>query len=132
MHTGSESTGLSTHRATLRNTPQVAREARHEVVQVLGDRCGASVIEIAALLTSELATNALLHGSPPMQLRIALSERLLRVEVHDASRVAPAPRTAGSSDANGRGLAIIEAMASRWGTDVTDGGKSVWFELADL
>ena len=82
------------------------------------------------LLTSELVANAVRHAPPPLHLSAEITPAVIRVEVHDGGGTAvPAPRTAQRSDRNGRGLAIIEALASRWGTEHTKTGKVVWFEL---
>ncbi|MDQ3945660.1 MAG: ATP-binding protein, partial [Actinomycetota bacterium] len=54
----------------------------------------------------------------------------VRVEVMDASESAPAPRVAADEDVSGRGLALVESLARRWGVDpAVGGGKTVWFEV---
>jgi hypothetical protein len=53
----------------------------------------------------------------------------LRVEVSDGSTVLPAPRTARPGAEDGRGFALIEALAVSWGTDSFSEGKTVWFEV---
>src|SRR3954469_2463800 len=84
--TGSEMAArMSTHITALPFSAQAAREARTEVARLLAGRCSRSLIETATLLTSELATNAVLHGAPPVRLRAALSDALLRVEICDGS-----------------------------------------------
>lgn len=88
-------------------------------------------IDTAMLLTSEPVANAVLHASPPMHLRAEVTDSVIRVEVHDSSDSSlPERKTATPSDDSGRGLSIIEALASRWGTESTNGGRFVWFELA--
>jgi anti-sigma regulatory factor (Ser/Thr protein kinase) len=132
-HTGTrpEATAdMTTHTAALPHTAQAAREARTEVARLLSGRCSPPAIDTAALLTSELVTNAVLHASPPVQLRVEITAGFLRVEIHDSSTsTLPAPSLARSTERNGRGLAIVEALASRWGSEHTIGGKFVWFEL---
>jgi anti-sigma regulatory factor (Ser/Thr protein kinase) len=121
---------MDIHTAALPHTAEAAREARNEVARLLNGRCSLPIIETAALLTSELVTNAVRHASPPMHLRAAITAMVVRVEIHDSSTgTLPPPRNAGPTDRNGRGLAITEALASRWGTERTKGGKFVWFEL---
>jgi anti-sigma regulatory factor (Ser/Thr protein kinase) len=122
---------MSALNAVLPHTLAAAREARTQVAGLLNGRCSLPIIDTAALLTSELVTNAVLHASPPLHLRAAITEEVIRVEVYDsANSTLPAPRTARPADANGRGLTILQALASRWGTEHTNAGKFVWFELS--
>ena len=116
---------------TVPHTALGAREARNRVAHLLSGRCGLSTIETAALLTGELATNAVLHADPPVHLRAEITDVLVRVEMHDSgSGTLPAPRKTRTTDRGGRGLALVEALASRWGTERTDAGTLVWFELS--
>ena len=88
------------------------------------------VRETAVLLTSEVVTNGFLHGRGGVQLLIRISDELIRVGVvDDSSRMPQLVR--GDPDAlNGRGLGIVDALASAWGTKPHGRGKLVWFELA--
>jgi serine/threonine-protein kinase RsbW len=62
---------------------------------------------------------------------VRLTGEAARVEVTDRSAAPPEPRVAGESDSSGRGLALVEALARRWGTRrLASGGKTVWFEIA--
>ncbi len=85
------------------------------------------------LLTSELVTNAVVHGLGPVQLMLIDDGLRLRVEVSDAETesLPLAPRWPGQMDASGRGLLIVDRLADRWGTRPrrTPPGKIVWFEL---
>ncbi|MEU9846728.1 ATP-binding protein [Streptomyces sp. NPDC047985] len=88
----------------------------------------------AALLVSELATNALLHGAVPDRLfrvRLALMPGLLRIEVSDACDERPAGPGArvGAGDETGRGLLIVDRVADRWGAESRTVGKTVFAEL---
>ena len=79
------------------------------------------------LVVSELVTNAVVHAESPVDLTIrGLGDRT-RVEVSDASTRLPAlcPATAE----NCRGMHIVAALATRWGVEVHDGGKTVWAEV---
>jgi len=86
--------------------------------------------DTAALLTSELVTNALLHARSAPELRVILVAGRLRVSVSDDTPLPPTPKRYGTDAATGRGLLLVETMASAWGTDVSGDGKVVWFELA--
>jgi anti-sigma regulatory factor (Ser/Thr protein kinase) len=87
----------------------------------------------AALLTSELVTNAILHASDEhesIELVISWGAGLLRVEVHDGSRSAPARVHALPYAEAGRGLMLLESLSSSWGSRETARGKAVYFTLA--
>jgi anti-sigma regulatory factor (Ser/Thr protein kinase) len=86
--------------------------------------------EVTLLLVSELVTNALLHGRPPLELRVAAIEGKVRVEVHDAAGDRPPARAFPPPDApHGRGIEIVAALANRWGSAPSPLGKVVWFEV---
>ncbi|MEU1667945.1 ATP-binding protein [Streptomyces sparsogenes] len=85
----------------------------------------------AALIVSELVTNAVVHSGCRC-LRVTVSRpgpHWVRVAVTDKSPVLPTPRAVEADDENGRGLAIVEAVSDRWGTDRLPWGKRVWAEL---
>ncbi|MGI5447346.1 SpoIIE family protein phosphatase [Streptomyces sp. CA-243310] len=79
------------------------------------------------LIVSELVTNALRHGNPPLRLRL-IKDRTLTCEVHDTSTTSPHLRHAHAVDEGGRGLFIVAQLAQRWGTRHTPRGKTVWTE----
>jgi anti-sigma regulatory factor (Ser/Thr protein kinase) len=90
----------------------------------------ADAADTVALLVSELATNAVLHAyAPHIHVRVLDHGPRLRVEVFDGSPVLPVPRRARASAEDGRGLALVEALATRWGVDVASDGKTTWFEI---
>ncbi|MFE2288581.1 ATP-binding protein [Streptomyces sp. NPDC059443] len=86
-----------------------------------------------ALLTSELVTNALLHGSVwdrYLRVEVRLSGAVLRIEVTDPKgERRPEPRAAAAYEQYGRGLHIVGALAERWGTAERVVGKTVWAEI---
>jgi hypothetical protein len=63
-------------------------------------------------------------------LRIDTRDGHVRVVVGDRSSEPPRMSAAGTEDVGGRGLFLVDTLASSWGWDVTDAGKDVWFELA--
>ncbi|MEO3806990.1 ATP-binding protein [Nonomuraea sp. B1E8] len=85
--------------------------------------------EAAELLVSELVTNAVRHARGPIRLRLSLTGDLLRCEVEDTSPDLPRLRPAGHDDESSRGLHLVEAIASGWGSTRTRRGKRVWFDL---
>lgn len=89
-------------------------------------------LDVVLLLVSELATNAYRYGSEPgddMLVRVLPLLTAVRVEVHDTSRKRPHMRTESGERARGRGMHIIDVMASRWGVDDRPFGKVVWVEV---
>lgn len=80
------------------------------------------------LIVSELVTNAIRYGTPPMWLRI-IKDLTISCEVH-GSPVAPRLRHPGTLDEFGRGLCIIGRLVQAWGTRYTPDGKTVWTEQA--
>ncbi|WP_052366742.1 SpoIIE family protein phosphatase [Paraoerskovia marina] len=81
------------------------------------------------LLTSEVVTNALQHGSPPVHLRIRIDDHMIRLEVEDSSTDNPVIREPGLYDAGGRGMQLVDRFATSWGVDLHENGKQVWFEI---
>jgi hypothetical protein len=92
------------------------------------DGSGADVDD-AALLTSELATNAVIHGNSVFSVTVDLFERSVRIGVVDRSSEEPRRRPYTSTSGTGRGLGMVADLATAWGVERGDGGKCVWFEL---
>ena len=86
--------------------------------------------DTVALLVSEVATNALVHGAGEVRVRVLPQPPGVRIEVADGSGTLPHRRTATAVDEGGRGIALVEALSTAWGSESTDDGKTVWFELA--
>lgn len=114
----------------LARDPQSARAARRFVRDALAGADSEDLEETVTLLVSELVTNAVVHGGSDVEVLVRLMPRTVRVEVMDSSEIALAPRTATNEDVSGRGLALVESLARRWGVDLVAGaGKTVWFEV---
>jgi anti-sigma regulatory factor (Ser/Thr protein kinase) len=91
------------------------------------------VIETAELLTDELVTNAIVHAHCKSYLFIRAAKGLVRVEVTDPDDRIPSMVTPDTDAVGGRGLVIVNGLASAWGVQrATEGGKTVWFELSPL
>jgi len=91
------------------------------------------LVDVAALLVSELVTNSLRHASGPIGVRLVRSSGTapgLLVEVSDPLPDLPRERAAGLDEESGRGLRLVASAARRWGTRPGVSGKTVWFELA--
>ncbi|CAL9660293.1 hypothetical protein SUDANB43_06952 [Streptomyces sp. enrichment culture] len=82
------------------------------------------------LIVSELVTNALVHTDGKVRLDLTLISGRLRVAVADASPRTPVkPTSIGWEATGGRGILLVEAMSSTWGTLPVSGGKQVWSEI---
>ncbi|WP_073948208.1 SpoIIE family protein phosphatase, partial [Streptomyces kebangsaanensis] len=79
------------------------------------------------LILSELATNAIRYGHPPIHVRLIRNRHLI-CEVADASSTSPHLRHAATTDEGGRGLFLVARYAQRWGTRYTPTGKIIWTE----
>ena len=128
------------HAREVRRQPQQARAsfppelrsaaaARHFAEGVLAEMDLPSAVDVARLLVSELVVNAVVHAESETQVVLHHDGVRLRVEVLDHSTTLPVVRGYSPTVPDGRGLRILDGLADRWGVDVTDGGKTVWFEL---
>ncbi len=105
------------------------RRARELVARCVGDQRD-STRDAAVLLVDECVANAVRHGGGRFELTIRRGQGTLRVEVADPSRAVPTLLEPDPESEGGRGLAIVDMLASRWGTEPVDrNGKVVWFEL---
>jgi len=107
-----------------------AAAAARGLLRELGLHQGSALQEAAALAVSELATNAALHGRPPLHLRATVSEDAVYLGVEDrGSGSLPRRREASGFDEAGRGLSIVAAVADWWGVTVRPGRVLVWCGL---
>ncbi len=105
--------------------------ARRFITESFAGSENAEVTEIVLLLVSELVTNAVLHAHSASVLRLSDQGGRLRVELHDlSSDDAVIPASQNGHRTGGRGVLLIDNLADRWGSDVDEHGKTVWFELA--
>lgn len=79
------------------------------------------------LVLSELLTNAIRYGAPPVRVRVLLG-RTLVLEVSDGSNTSPRMRRAATTDEGGRGLFLVSQFTDRWGTRYAERGKVIWAE----
>jgi anti-sigma regulatory factor (Ser/Thr protein kinase) len=115
----------------LEQHPAAVRRARRFV----HDQCHAAGVnddtsDTAVLLTSEIVTNAFLHGRSGARVTLMATDDRLRVEVGDDNSRLPQQVEPEREALNGRGLAIVDMLAADWGAAHHLEGKIVWFELA--
>ena len=124
---------------TVDHTPSSAAVARRELSADLADwGLPATVVDDAELIVSELIGNAVRYARPlpgnVLRVAWAVEASCLVLKVTDGgSSQAPRFRDAGPSDVRGRGLAIVDALARKWGVDRYENGvgpvSTVWAEL---
>lgn len=106
--------------------------ARRFVLDAVGAddraRLGPRVDDLV-LVCSELVTNAVLHADGPCRVRLRHLGGRVRLEVHDPSPRLPLQRAADPTSTNGRGMALVAALADDWGVEEAQGGKCVWAEV---
>ncbi|RPK44122.1 MULTISPECIES: ATP-binding protein [Streptomyces] len=111
---------------------QAVPKARHLVLAVVRGwdlQLTGETLEELALLCSEIIANAVRHTTGPSTLTVRWTGSRLRVEVTDTTPGLPAPRNCSLNAESGRGLMLIAAIATDWGTTPTPTGKAVWFEM---
>ena len=103
-----------------------ARDALRSLMGTWGDE---PTRDDALLLLTELVANGVVHAKSALVVRLTVGHDRLRAEVRDESTVSPMLRIA--DEFGGRGVLILNALASSWGVLPHPGsGKTVWFELA--
>jgi anti-sigma regulatory factor (Ser/Thr protein kinase) len=119
----------STHLPPLPESVPAARHFASDAAVEMGAE-DTSVGE-TELLVSELATNAVVHARTPMRVSVLHHGERLRVEVRDDDPRPPQPRQPDPMAPGGRGIMLVDMLATSWGVNGNDRGKTVWFELDD-
>lgn len=111
-----------------RGAPAIARQLATATCTANG--IDPEVCHTAALLVSELVTNAVIHARTGVRLELHQTTPRLWVGVTDRDERSQVQIQRGSPVAkHGRGLEIVENLALAWGVDRTASTKTVWFEL---
>ncbi|MER7990152.1 ATP-binding protein [Streptomyces noursei] len=125
------STGRPGYTRNLPCTAESASSARAMVRSALTAWGLHAVADTGALVVTELVANAARH-TRSHTVRVTVTrpaEASVLISVVDRSKRPPVSRVADDGDESGRGLAIIDALSQRWGTDPLPWGKRVWVEL---
>ncbi|MFE7803665.1 ATP-binding protein [Streptomyces sp. NPDC057430] len=91
-----------------------------------------NIADVAQMCVSELVTNVIRHvgDRTPTTLAVSMNGARLRIEVRDPdARALPTLLRAQEDDESGRGMALVDAMADRWGVVLRDDSKVTWCEL---
>ncbi|WP_436840381.1 PAS domain S-box protein [Streptomyces flavofungini] len=115
--------------ALLPAQPMSVGDGRRFLRRTLRDWDCEDLTDTACLLASELLSNSVRHACDPLRLRLRRTRDELHVEVSDGSPVLPHSRTARPDEESGRGLTLLDQLASSWGALPTRRGKAVWFSL---
>ncbi len=121
--------GAPARSISLPSDPRAARTARRFVRDTLSEWGLDDVDQVAELLTDELVGNVVRHVGSPMEVRAWQFPETIRIEVDDASTQPPIRRHPEQLDEHGRGILFVETLATDWGVEVREEGKTIWFEL---
>jgi anti-sigma regulatory factor (Ser/Thr protein kinase) len=105
------------------------RLARQFVLDALWGRVPLEVLQDSLLVVSELAMNAVDHAHGDFTVSVLLADDMVRIVVGDTSTEPPGIRRTDVSREHGRGLRLVDQVASEWGHLGADGGKLVWAHL---
>jgi len=106
----------------------MARSFARDVLHVSGLD---GLVADCQLLVSELVTNVVLHAGTDIDLRCFTFSDAARFEVRDGSSVLPGIRRYDIGSATGRGISLVDAIATRWGANPEPPGKVVWFQIGE-
>jgi anti-sigma regulatory factor (Ser/Thr protein kinase) len=108
------------------SSPQLARAFLRSTLETWNlDGFG----DITELLVTELVANVVTHVGAPMTLRVRRASSAMRVEIDDPSTDVPVVRHPAAADEHGRGMLLVDELATAWGVEPRAEGKTVWFEL---
>ena len=126
MHAQVTPTSLRTELPFTSEAPSIARDQ----VRRFARNLRAATVDDAVLMVSELVTNAVAHGQPEITLRLRLRPDRLTVAVADRGEAPLTCAMPPPEQTSGRGLVIVDALATRWGRSQGRVDKQVWFDVA--
>ena len=107
-----------------------AARARRFVAAALAALPDRRAVEVAELLTSEVVTNAVVHGGSAVRVEVETVDGRTRISVCDNDPGQPEVRSPSLDDESGRGMRLVDSLARRWGVQPAGSGKCVWFEVS--
>jgi len=116
-----------------------ARQARHRIAGELAGAVSSELLADAVAVVAALVGKEIRHARPlpgdvirvAWRIRAGMSRQLVEVRVTDGGAPhEPRQRSVGPDAVDGRGLAIVAALADRWGVERDGLGQSVWAELS--
>jgi anti-sigma regulatory factor (Ser/Thr protein kinase) len=110
------------------DAPAIARQ----YVQAVCARLSSDELDDALVVASEVVTNAVIHGAAEIVMTVNLAAGRVTVAVSDEGSGRPPlhPTAPARSSLHGRGLLVVDEVASRWGVTEHGVGKDVWFQIA--
>ena len=124
-----DATGSVVVRQRLDPHPSSVSHARRIVSRALGDLGRTELVDDATLVVSELVTNALVHAGTPIEVVVSQRDTEILVEVVDENPRLPFRRRHAELAGTGRGLQLVEQLATAWGARDRPPGKAVWFQV---
>ena len=103
--------------------------ARAFVRNSWGEQTSPEMLDVVGLCVSELVTNAIDHAQPPYRLRLSERGPTLRVELEDSTAEPPVVCSQHPLQTRGRGMFLVQSLASAWGVLPSKTGKTVWAEF---
>jgi anti-sigma regulatory factor (Ser/Thr protein kinase) len=112
-------------------TARSTTQARRFVLSALSVWGLDDLRDAAALLTSEVVTNSVLHARTDVEVTVSRLDDGVAVEVSDGSRRAPVRRLQLEEATTGRGVELLQQLAGQWGVTLHADGKTVRFTLSE-
>ena len=120
---------VATARVNEFEDPRIVADARASVREAVIALGRPDLADDAALVASELVTNAVLHGGGCEAVTVEPTDDGVRIVVADHRPVPPVLGWASADSMTGRGVRLVAGLATRWGAEPQDGGKVIWADL---
>lgn len=115
-----------TREVVVEHGPHGPRQAREAVLQWAAGLDLGALADDLLLIVSELVTNAVRYGKPPVSVAVTADDRTVTVGVVDAASARPVPRRPDGEAESGRGLLLLSMLSAEHGVRTDPPGKVVW------